>query len=1682
VGTAALAIGTALLGMTAVVLLLGALGVGSAPATLAAAAQDAAVAFYAVQLVGFSFFNETAELRFAAVPGLLLVGTSVVVVTAMAARKVGGTARRRMTVALATSIPYALLVGLAGLLVPLHFTAPGFGAGIAVSPAPVEAFLLPLGWGLLFASVGGLIGVFGRDWRHPLSRLLGAWSVPLATSLRALAIGLAASAALALAAGLAITGGDLGWLTGDGLGHAIGALGGALVALPTLAAAVLVSGFGVSFDWQLDALSHGEGSISAFGGALPNSGEGLGQAGGAPGVLALAPLVALAMVFAIGWLSARRAGPDARLSLANAARAAALTTLAVWVLALLARVDAQAGGLLGFHLAPDAGALLWRVPLVAFAGTLLGSVAWVLRQGPAARGELAATLRAAARPSAWRWDPDGARRLGRPRQGLAWRAAWGLGFLAVPMLAVGLGATDQATSAAPGKVSLAPIARESERVLEGASTDDEAVEVTVDPETRVLGTASVNTPLRALGIKPGESRPAKAEDVLDRYGELFGLPDPATELGNREASTDGLGVTHVSFTQMANGLPVFAGAIGVHLSRRGELLSFVSSSVVPNVIVADDEPELSRAQAIEVAKKALPTGSMVSPATLQVYAGLPPYTSGPNARLAWLVWLIGDANQASNEYVVDAVTGEILDTIPKAHEALWREVSDAEEESKLPGKLVRKEGDPETGDPDADAAYEFTGDVYNFYTGLAKRDSYDGNGATLASTVHFAQASGAPFENAYWNGERLVFGNLFPQAVDIVGHELTHAYTEKTSGLVGVGESGALNESISDIMGVAIENLKLEEENWEVGEELPTGAFRNIAEPGLYSELEGAGESNPDPGSLSEWVETCLDNFGIHINSTITSHAFYLAVTNLIGLIDPETEEEIGVEEATYLAAGLFYGGWMEFLVNPTASLEDARAATLAATKAAYPDIEGEPSAEYVAVEAAFEEVGLDGIAQPSMPNCAEKFECSFARALQGQGVHSASAASTLGTLYKARGELALPSAAGKYFLPLYEANMVRITELVSQDPVLAEMSVDGLAEITPALEGLMDGEGDQFELSEAEMAKIEAALNRLAEDDRLYGGAGAGELADLIEAELEWMGLPSYGGMDYESGWERLNEETESQMLMEETGVITDPNCNGKPYPNNFHLNGFYVDTPGHRIPGQVSPLNAGGIICGAEVEKTTGTTGCEGVESLNTEVAVQLPPGDKVNSSKNLANGSWVGEAIGYAIACAGDETRRIYGQAGLLSLSSWSEGQCPTAAIACFEGKTSFEGTPGNGYAWVSEEGGTLTMTMSPVIVEGPYEYQAIASFGQFEVKLCGRAGSAVSKSCGESTATWIHRNGVASATGCPEGKGRFVARGKNIMEETTAAVSSCVLWEKEAQMQTIGAPNSLTSVSCLPATTTCVATDSKGNLFYATNVNANAAATWNSWSGPGVSPSHDVSCPASTLCVLAAGEVGGGGGNVYRSSSLGGAFSTSFTPANGVGALSCPTTSFCVGAQEGGGFIRYSTKPSGTVWTAVAIGTGAMKDVACLSASFCAVGDAAGNIRVAVTEKGVKTAGGWTATNVNGSTALQAVSCSSTSSCLAVDGSNKVLSLAIAEGGAATASSQALAGAGALADVTCNGVNCVAVDAQGAIFASSNSGATWAKRFEARGNLTSVSCASAELCVAGTTAGDIATFRP
>jgi Zn-dependent metalloprotease len=223
-----------------------------------------------------------------------------------------------------------------------------------------------------------------------------------------------------------------------------------------------------------------------------------------------------------------------------------------------------------------------------------------------------------------------------------------------------------------------------------------------------------------------------------------------------------------------------------------------------------------------------------------------------------------------------------------------RTIFDAHNTQTLPGTVVRTEGAPPTGDLAVDEAYDGLGATYDLYSEVYERNSIDDEGMPLNGTVHF----GRNYDNAFWDGQRMVFGdgdgelfNRFTLALDVIGHELTHGVTQDEAQLLYFFTPGAVNESLSDVFGSLVKqrvlNQTADEADWLIGAGLFTPnvngvAIRSMKEPGTAYDDPLLGK-DPQPGHMRDFVWTFEDNGGVHINSGIPNHAFYLAATRLGG-------------------------------------------------------------------------------------------------------------------------------------------------------------------------------------------------------------------------------------------------------------------------------------------------------------------------------------------------------------------------------------------------------------------------------------------------------------------------------------------------------------------------------------------------------------------------------------------------------------------------------------------------------------------------------------------------------------------------------------------------------------------------------------------------------------------------------
>lgn len=304
-----------------------------------------------------------------------------------------------------------------------------------------------------------------------------------------------------------------------------------------------------------------------------------------------------------------------------------------------------------------------------------------------------------------------------------------------------------------------------------------------------------------------------------------------------------------------------------------------------------------------------------------------------------------------------------------------RVVYSAQNAGNLPGMQVRAEGGPATGDAAADEAYDGAGATYTLYKDVYNRDSIDGNGARLDSTVHYRVG----YDNAFWNGQQMVYGdgdedlpeaerlfNRFTIAIDIIGHELTHAVTQFTANLVYQGQSGALNESMSDVFGSLVKQRNLgqtaAEADWIIGEGLFTSrvngnGIRNMKQPGTGYNDPVLGK-DPQPGHMRDYVQTQSDNGGVHINSGIPNRAFYVTAFNIGGY--------------AWEKAGQIWYVTLQSKLSQSATFVTAAAKTYEAAR----DLYGQGSLEQQAVKAGWAEVGID-VEQTTPPDPGSRPGCA---------------------------------------------------------------------------------------------------------------------------------------------------------------------------------------------------------------------------------------------------------------------------------------------------------------------------------------------------------------------------------------------------------------------------------------------------------------------------------------------------------------------------------------------------------------------------------------------------------------------------------------------------------------------------------------------------------------------------------
>ena len=448
----------------------------------------------------------------------------------------------------------------------------------------------------------------------------------------------------------------------------------------------------------------------------------------------------------------------------------------------------------------------------------------------------------------------------------------------------------------------------------------------------------------ARGLLPWrDTTQGTARSFLRTNRDLLGLDDPDDELALVADEKDDLGRRHLRFAQRWRGLPVWPADLRVQLDAQGGV-ELLSGAFVRTPRLVDPAPRVGAAAAVEAARSHLAAGPLVP-----LHPALVVYAPGDRApRLAWTVrlpvaidavWLVvvdaadGSVLTAMNEITSTAATGTGIDLlgVPRPL-GLWEEggtffmvdttrpmfdpTSDPPDERTTRGAILiyDAQNQPPTSNvttlppvvqvtspsatswspADAVSAARGFSVTFDYYRERHARNSIDGAGGSIIATVRVGQG----FANAFWSGEaeRMFFGDAhrFAVALDVIGHELTHGVTQKTAQLLYQNQAGALNEAFSDIMGEMVEAFGTgAEPDWLKGNEIGPGPLpvplQNYANPHAVLVQPGV----PFPERMSEFINTTGDNGGVHLNSSIVNHAYWLLATGLPGAIGLRDAERI---------------------------------------------------------------------------------------------------------------------------------------------------------------------------------------------------------------------------------------------------------------------------------------------------------------------------------------------------------------------------------------------------------------------------------------------------------------------------------------------------------------------------------------------------------------------------------------------------------------------------------------------------------------------------------------------------------------------------------------------------------------------------------------------------------------------
>ncbi len=476
-----------------------------------------------------------------------------------------------------------------------------------------------------------------------------------------------------------------------------------------------------------------------------------------------------------------------------------------------------------------------------------------------------------------------------------------------------------------------------------------------------------------LTLPSTENKLAIARRFLQHYRSLFGILDADREFSPIKEFVDEMGKTHLRFQQMYQGIAVWGNELIVHIEPDGSIYCVGGRTIQTPQI--DVQPAIDSARAISLAMSLFPAGYTLESLGRSIYAR----NTAPT--LAWQATVVGGPDEYYLVFI-NAQTGAVLlkfnqtpfdgpvvgsgvgvdgqtRSLQVYQQGSSYRMIDVTRSmfgtsgtvgSELNGNIITKDdrsgsvvssASSSFSDPSAVDAHYYAGDFYEFLRTTFGRMSWDGNGRSIVSYVHY----GTNYNNAFWSPttNQLYYGDgdgvefrSWAGSRDIVAHEITHGITGVTSNLIYLDQSGALNESFSDILAVAYDTR-----NWTLGEDITLaspGYMRNFLDPHrgyvLFPLPFGAQTAH-----MSEYLFAPFDNGGIHINSGIHNKVMY-NLSQSVGRTD---------------AARIFYRAFTIYLTSD-AQFVDARNAAVRSAR--------DLNLDTTAVSVAYELAGIYPVTQ----------------------------------------------------------------------------------------------------------------------------------------------------------------------------------------------------------------------------------------------------------------------------------------------------------------------------------------------------------------------------------------------------------------------------------------------------------------------------------------------------------------------------------------------------------------------------------------------------------------------------------------------------------------------------------------------------------------------------------------------